>query len=224
MERMRSNVFAPTHELIRPWDPIALCADAPAWVEASLMRAPWVVVRRGYVRNGMVPVGVRGAARHERHAAWVALDEIAERLSPEELVNSKSLIEWSRRRESPAMQALVRVASILKHRGHRWGPGGSVGFEIATGVTTTTSSSDLDLILRADTPIQNGEVIDLHNVLTETADPVRIDVVVETPSGGVSLAELAAMPTKVLVRTAEGPRLSIDPWKGVEEPSLEGTL
>jgi hypothetical protein len=40
---------APTHDLIRLREPIALTVDAPvpSWVEPVLRRAPWVVVRRG---------------------------------------------------------------------------------------------------------------------------------------------------------------------------------
>ena len=34
----------------------------------------------------------------------------------------------------------------------------------------------------------------------------------ETPCGGVALRDLAAAPKHVLVRTADGARLSADPW------------
>jgi hypothetical protein len=53
---------ATTHDLIRLRKPIALTMDAsvPPWVEPALRRTPWVVVRRGHVRDGMIPVGVRG--------------------------------------------------------------------------------------------------------------------------------------------------------------------
>ena len=62
MERLTAGSLAPTHDLIRLREPIALAVDAPVppWVEPVLRRAPWVVVRRGHVRDGMMPVGVRG--------------------------------------------------------------------------------------------------------------------------------------------------------------------
>jgi phosphoribosyl-dephospho-CoA transferase len=218
MEPMTSNALAPTHELIRLRDPIVLWKDAPAWVEQSLRRAPWVVVRRGYVRDGLLPVGVRGVARHERYAAWLELTEITERLSPEDLIESRDMIERTSRKGAPALAALLRVSTILERYGLPWGPGGSVGFEIATGVATATSSSDLDLILHAESPIETGEAIDLLVALTAAAAPVRTDVIVETPSGGVSLADLAAMPQQVLVRTPNGARLSADAWTIDEDP------
>ena len=204
----------PTHDLIRLHEPIALMADAPvpAWVEPALRRAPWAVVRRGHVRDGMIPVGVRGLARPQRFAAFLAVGEIADRLSPEDLTDSLYAIERARRDAAPAFAALARVGPILARHGHRWGPGGSVGFEIATGVLTATSASDLDLILRQDRRLEPREAIELRAALTEAAAPARIDVLLETPCGGVSLADHAAMPGQVLVRTPDGARLSADPW------------
>jgi phosphoribosyl-dephospho-CoA transferase len=215
---------APTHDLIRLREPIALMVDAPvpAWVEPALRRAPWVVVRRGHVRNGMIPVGVRGLTRSQRFAAFLAVAEIADRLSPEDLTDSLYAIERARRDTAPALAALVRVAPILARRGDRWGPGGSVGFEIATGVLTETSSSDLDLILRQDRRLEPCEAIELRAALAEAAVPVRIDVMLETPCGGVSLTDLAAMPGQVLVRTPDGARLSADPWMADAGDLLEG--
>jgi hypothetical protein len=51
---------APTHDLIRLREPIALTVEAPAptWVELALRR-PWLVVRHGRVHDGMMSVGVR---------------------------------------------------------------------------------------------------------------------------------------------------------------------
>jgi phosphoribosyl-dephospho-CoA transferase len=209
-----------THDLIRPLEPIALTADAPApsWLGPALQRAPWVVIRRGPVRDGVIPVGARGSARHQRFAAFLAVAEIAERLSPEDLVVSLRAIEQERRDAVPALAALARVAPVLARSGSRWGPGGSVGFEIATGVPTATWSSDLDLILRQERRIEPKQATDLLAALVQAAAPTRIDVMLETPTGGVSLADLTTMRARVLVRTPCGPRLSVDPWT-VEELS-----
>jgi hypothetical protein len=59
---------APTHDLIRLRQPTVLATGAPvpSWSELALQRMPWVVVRRGHLRRGMLPVAVRGAARHRR--------------------------------------------------------------------------------------------------------------------------------------------------------------
>jgi phosphoribosyl-dephospho-CoA transferase len=160
----------------------------------------------------MMPVGVRGLTRSQRFAAFVAVAEIADRLSPEDLTVSDYVSEQRRKDAVPALAALDRVAGLLMRAGWRWGPGGSVGFEIATGVPTATSSSDLDLILRQEPRLEPGEAGDLLAALAEAAAPARIDVMLETPCGGVSLADLAARPAELLVRTPDGPRLSVDPW------------
>jgi phosphoribosyl-dephospho-CoA transferase len=214
MERLMPASPAPTHDLIRLREPIALTADGPVppWVEPVLRRVPWVVVRRGHVRDGIVPVGVRGVTRSQRFAVLAAVTEIADRLSPEDLTHSRYAIELKREDAAPALGALARVAPVLARLGCRWGPGGSVGFEIGTGARATTPSSDLDLILRQDRRLEPKEAITLLGALTAAAAPVRIDVMLETPGGGVALADLAATPAQVLVRTRNGVRLSADPW------------
>src|SRR6202022_4088375 len=78
---------APTHDLIRLREPTAVTADGPtpSWVKAALRRPPWVVVRRGRIQAGAIPVGVRGMTRSQRFAAWLAAAGVVERRSPEEL-------------------------------------------------------------------------------------------------------------------------------------------
>jgi phosphoribosyl-dephospho-CoA transferase len=68
------------------------------------------------------------------------------------------------------------------------------------------------LILRQDRRLEPGEAIDLLAALTEATGPVRVDVMLETSRGGVSLADLAAMPARLLVRTPDGACLVADPW------------
>jgi phosphoribosyl-dephospho-CoA transferase len=210
-----------THDLIRLVEPIDLVAETPAplWLGPALQRAPWVVIRRGPVHHGMIPVGVRGAARHQRLGAFLPAARISERLAPEDL--SLHTTGPKRREAVPAMAALARVAPVLARHGARWGPGGSVGFEIASGVATATPRSDLDLILRQDHRLEPMNAIELLAELAKAAAPARIDVMLETPSGGVSLADFAAMPPQLLVRTPLGPRLLLDPWMEVTTARLE---
>jgi phosphoribosyl-dephospho-CoA transferase len=224
MERLMSAGPASTHDLIRLRHPIMLTAEgpAPSWVESALRRAPWVVVRRGHVRKGLMPVGVRGKARHERFAALLEPAEIADRLSPEDLTVANHDIEQFRKDAIPALAALDRIAPLLVRCGYHWGPGGSVGFEMATGIATATAPSDLDLILRQDRRLAPKAAAELLAALAKAAAPARIDVILETPGGGVALADLAAMPAQVLVRTPNGTRLSADPWMVDAGAPLEG--
>jgi phosphoribosyl-dephospho-CoA transferase len=206
---------APTHSLIRLRQPSALFSDAPEppWVEAALKRTPWVVVRRGWVRDGLIPVGVRGTARKQRYAASVAVAAATDWLVPEDLTEARSRISPQRLETVRALAALARIVPILARRGLRGGPCGSVGFEIATGAETVTPASDLDLVLWQDRRLEPDEATGLYAALVEAADPIRVDVLLETPQGGVSLAELAARAPRVLVRGPDGPWLCDDPWR-----------
>jgi len=214
---------APTHDLIRLREPMVVTVGGPAppWVGPALGRAPWVVVRRGRIQAGGIPVGLRGLTRAQRFAAWLAAADVAERRSPEELWDGAEnrpapglagAPERTRTVAVPALAALARVAPLLALRGYRWGPAGSVGFELATGVATATASSDLDVILRQAQRLELDEARALQAALAEAAAPARIDTLLETPRGGVALADLAAAPTRVLVRTPDGPYLAADPW------------
>jgi phosphoribosyl-dephospho-CoA transferase len=224
---------APTHDLIRLREPTAVTADgpAPSWVEAALRRTPWVVVRRGRIQAGAIPVGVRGMTRSQRLAAWLAAADVAEWRSPEELwdrVENRPAPglacapKQTRLEAVPALAALARVAPLLALRGYRWGPGGSVGFELATGTATATASSDLDVILPQPRRLGPDEARALQAALADAATPARIDALLETPRGGVSLADLAGAPTRVLVRTSDGARLAADPWAADADAWTEG--
>ena len=154
-----------------------------------------------------MPVGIRGLARSQRFAACLAVVEIADRLSPEDLTDVASTCivrEAQGCGAGPGCAGPCR-AHLWRRRGHRWGPGGSVGFEIATGVPTATASSDLDVILRQDQPARAVRRRSICTPLWSKRQPRRGSTcILETPRGGVSLADLAACRGRVLVRTPDG--------------------
>jgi phosphoribosyl-dephospho-CoA transferase len=110
-------------------------------------------------------------------------------------------------RELPALSTLQTARPMMEATGLPWGPTGSVGFELATGVTAASPDSDLDLVIR----MPDGTagllplLVALHRELSGVG--VRVDCQVESPIGAIALAELAGGRPDVLVRTAEGPRL-----------------
>jgi phosphoribosyl-dephospho-CoA transferase len=185
---------------------------APAWAVEALRRAPFVVVRRPLSRTEALPVGVRGHARSQRAAAWVSIDAVLECITPQMLA-----AQFARRQHgdfaiSPAVAALEPVAAIFDGRGMRgrWGPVGSAGFELASGVPSTTPESDLDIVLSAPVSMARADAARLYAELSTLA--VRIDVLLETPNGAVALAEYARSVDVTLLRSAQGPRLVRDPW------------
>ncbi|WP_051740948.1 malonate decarboxylase holo-ACP synthase [Streptomyces xylophagus] len=189
------------HDLIRLTDPaVLLTGTEPDWVARSLLTTPWVVVRRAEAPPGHLPVGVRGTARHERHAARIPLRAAARTVRPEELRPGDGTDR------TPALAALRQIGPLLDELGLPWGPVGSVGFERATGRPVTTAASDLDLIVRTETLPTPAWAAGLHNRLSDL--PARVDCQIEMPAGAVALAELAAGPAQLLLRTRNGPRLT----------------
>jgi phosphoribosyl-dephospho-CoA transferase len=202
------------HALLRVADPEALIwdADRPHWAEAALQLARWAVIRRAAPRPGLWPVGLRGALRSQRAAAWLPHHAAGECIMPQHLAATQAWREHPRATATPAIAVLDEVAAIFATHGFagRWGPGGSVGFELASGVRCTTPDSDLDLVLSAELPMTRADAASLHTDLSRL--PVRIDVLLETPWGAAVLAEYARGVDAVLLRSAQGPRLVRDPW------------
>jgi phosphoribosyl-dephospho-CoA transferase len=118
----------------------------------------------------------------------------------------------------PAFSALAELRRAPCSLGqYVWGPAGSGGFELATGVPTATGSSDLDLLIRAPERLDHamaGRLLSELLALAQRAG-VRIDAQLETPSGGVALAELAAGKSHVMARANTGASLVTDPWASV---------
>lgn len=203
------------HTLLRFADPGVLIWEdrCPDWAMSALQLAPWVVVRRAAPRPGLWPVGVRGGQRLERCGAWLPHEAVRDSATPQQLVAARA---WRLRPgigATPAIAALDAAEAILHARGfeHRWGPGGSAGYELASGLPCTTPHSDLDLVLYAPQALAREQAADLQRALSQL--PVRIDALLETPNGAVALAEYARAGDRLLLRGATGPRLVCDPWR-----------
>jgi phosphoribosyl-dephospho-CoA transferase len=204
---------ASVHALLRicepqalSWENAGLDAMAPDWATDALRRQPFVVVRRNAQRQGWLPVGIRGGLRSQRAAAWLPVNAVRTCVTPPMLA---ALRGWRNAgsMQSPAIAVLDEVEAIVTTHGFAgvWGPGGSVGAELASGVVCTHAGSDLDLLLYANAVLDKTAAGDLQAQLSQL--PVRIDTLLEMPQGGVALADLAGDTDRVLLRTAHGPRL-----------------
>jgi phosphoribosyl-dephospho-CoA transferase len=212
---MSAHSVPAVHSLLRlsSADALEWESDAPQWAPASLRRAPFVVMRRPLPRPDALPVGIRGAVRSQRAAAWVPAGAVQECITPQMLAAQRA---WRQRRDfaiTPAVAALEEAAAIFDGLGMagRWGPAGSVGFELASGVRTTTPNSDLDIVVGAALPMARAAAARLLAELSALS--VRIDVLLESPNGAVALAEYAKGAGTILLRTPQGPRVARDPWK-----------
>lgn len=188
----------------------------PAWVREAFARAPYAVVRRALAAEGVIAIGVRGVGRSQRYGTWASADDIEHVISPEALAHRSPAGE---RATLPAFAALAALQSEADGplRGFVWGPTGSAGFELAAQVPTVSESSDLDLLIRTPSKLAHEDAVRLLGHLQALAQRagIRVDAQLETPAGGVALAEWAAGKAQVMARDARGPQLVADPWAAV---------
>lgn len=200
------------HDLVRfrNLDSIIFDPPTPGWAIESLMRAPFAVVRRAKILRSAVPVGIRGSSRNQRIAATIELDNIIQCISPEELALNKNWRTNKHLQEIGISNALEFVNSILTQERINWGPTGSIGFELASGIFTATEKSDLDITIRTSEflPIETSKEL----MVKLLQAPVKVDVQLETIIGCVILAEYARGESKIILRTSDGPRLVKNPW------------
>jgi phosphoribosyl-dephospho-CoA transferase len=182
----------------------------PAWVKESLSPIPWVVVRRAPMEGEFVPVGVRGESRSDRSAGFIHLSSIAECLRPHQLIASRAWERAVRRDILPAIRVLPFIEEILRASDLHWGPVGSIGFELATGIQVAHPTSDLDLVVRLpDFLIPPATARNLVAILQEIE--VRVDLLCEGAEGAISFREYISGAPNLLLRSVDGPRLIANP-------------
>jgi phosphoribosyl-dephospho-CoA transferase len=188
---------------------IAAQTAAPRWVEENLRKSPFVVVRRGLATQQEIPVGVRGAQRNQRWATFCDTKIVTSILTPPQLL--RCTVAISRSDLMPAFRAFTILKDRWMDFNLPWGPGGSVGFELATGRYVVKPESDLDLVLYAERRMTAEEAKSLCDRATNL--PAVVDIRVETPACGFSLIEYAQTESSsILLRTPSGHLLGDDPW------------
>lgn len=144
------------HDLPRLSGAAALGDTPPGWVSASIAACPWGVVRRAPHPLGLVPVGLRGPERWQRHAALVPRDTVTRSVPPEELRERRPWLPLL----AVTLSAVTLLLAAELEADAAWGPIGGVGFELATGKPATHPGSDLDPLIRAprriDRPLSPG--------------------------------------------------------------------
>ena len=200
----RALLLTPAGDPLPPPGLDALSQTVPRHVPEG-----WVVVRRGQSPAGHVPVGIRGASREDRFASILPLSAVVRVLRPWDLSQEIP----AHRADLPAFLALATARDVFRQRAAEvpWGPGGSVGFELATGVAAVTGASDLDLVIRCDLRPDSHVLAPFVDLMAQA--PCRVDVQVLTPQGGFVLSEWFDRTNgQVALRTATGPVLAADPW------------
>jgi len=167
----------------------------------------------------MLPVGIRGAERAQRWAAFCSLAGITAIHRTDDLLHRRA--PDVRLSEAPAFHALTLLRERWERHSLKWGPTGSVGFELATGCLTVTRSSDLDLVLRADEPL----TISCAAALLSEANGLAaaVDIRVETPFCGFSLYEFVREGSRsILLRYPSTVIIGDDPWRELQNREVSG--
>lgn len=189
------------HDLLRLRSAALLARAAPKWVSESPARSSWVVARYRTTPDGLLAVGVRGSQRNQRWDTMILPTDIGLRVTPEQLVYRIGHLDNT----SPAAEALRQLRRRLHGLALRWGPIGSAGFELASGLVTMDRDSDLDIVVRFGRPAPRQLVDSLQSVVQNL--PAIVDVQLDLGFGAVSLAELMSPKSKILARTRSGERL-----------------
>ncbi len=195
------------HDLLFVRRPDAFACDGarPDWLDPA---AP-LVVRREATAPGLVPVGARGLARNERCKGYVAASDVAATVTPRMLAARARERKSAADRDPPCIAALCALAPRLDALDADWGPAGGAGYWLACGLPVLRATSDLDLLVRLPRRPSAGLIEALCAL--QDGQPCRLDIQVDTGTGGFALTEYARG-GRVLLKTDAGPRLVDDPW------------
>ena len=191
--------------------------DTPEWALPVVAHGGPFVVRRAPRVSARIPVGVRGRQRQERFAMTIDRDAVTKIVTPEQLTARIAQPAAERLRAIAALDALPQLAETLDSQNLSWGLTGAVGYELATGHPVCHAASDIDVLLRVPRPITRLAARETIDSLAALAP--RCDIQMETPLGGVALADWAADNDQVLVKSDQGPFLCADPWR--EAPPVQ---
>lgn len=216
MKPLHESTDAPCHgphDLLWPSSRKALISNEvlPDWARSGrLAHAPVVVRREKPARPGLIPVGLRGETRSQRFPAYLHCNAVLRVVRPEALARNAA---WQNRLTLLHFSAIALLKELAPHldaTGLCWGPTGSAGYTLATGLPVLHAQSDLDLVVRASAPLTPVQVAILRAV-TGLAS-CRVDMQIDTGRGAFSFSEWAGEQGRVLVKTDLGPLLLVDPW------------
>ena len=187
-----------------------LSIRTPVWATGAVGGSRTVVVTRGQAPQGFLCVGIRGRKREERYAAVLRAQDVKSWRTPESLATQKKWNGNPTITRLPALQSLALVAEYAEQEHLDWGPVGSVGYELATGVPTVCANSDLDVVMRCNVRLDFRRLKELQELASSA--PAPVDVILEGPLGGVALREFLHGPERCLIKTSFGPRMDAFRW------------
>lgn len=175
--------------------------------QLALSKQVFGVIRRALPSQpDLVPIGLRGVARHQRFALEIPITAIQAIVHPWEITARESF-RAAEIAQFPVYEQYHVAQKILA--GLKWGVGGSLGFELTSRIQAVKPTSDFDLLLYANGPTEIPLAVITKNRLFFE----QFDTQVITPKGGFALKEYLRTPDKkILLKTDTGPILTKELW------------
>ena len=179
----------------------------PEWVISQWNKQLPLVVRREAAAENKFTVGIRGIKPSQRFVTQIDKSSITH------IMDVASLVSNSRELQRSMFIALPPVQVLLLLSQHNWpwtwAVTGSCAYTLVTDIQSMLSDGDLDVVIRCPTPHQKEDFAEF--AIKANTPLCRIDIHVETPKGGFSLAEWFKN-DEVTLHTPRGDVMTADPW------------
>ncbi|EKT55987.1 malonate decarboxylase holo-ACP synthase [Providencia sneebia] len=182
-------------------------ASLPEWVSSQWNSQLPLVVRRESAADGKLVVGIRGIKPSQRVVTEIDKSAITH------VMNVESLVSNSRELQRSMFIALPPVQILLLLSQHKWpwkwAVTGSCAYTLVTDIQSMLADCDLDVLIRCPTRQKKEDFAEF--AIKANTPLCRIDIHVETPKGGFSLAEWFNN-DQVTLHTPDGDVMTADPW------------
>lgn len=179
----------------------------PEWVISQWNKQLPLVVRREAAAENKLTVGIRGIKPAQRCVTQIDKSSITHIMDVESLVSNSRELQRSMFIALPPVQVLLLLSQ--HNWPWKWAVTGSCAYTLVTDIQSMLSDGDLDVVIRCPTVHKKEDFAEF--AIKANTPLCRIDIHVETPKGGFSLAEWFKN-DEVTLHTSQGDVITADPW------------
>lgn len=179
----------------------------PEWVQTQWNSKLPLIVHREKADENQLTVAIRGIKPHQRVTTQISKSAITHIMNVESLVSNSIELQRSMFIALPPIQVLLLISQ--HNWPWKWGVTGSCAYTLATDIQSMLTDCDLDVVIRCPTRQQKEDFAQF--AIKANTPYCPIDIHVETPKGGFSLAEWFKN-DQVTLHTPTGDVMTADPW------------
>lgn len=179
----------------------------PSWVSSQWSNRLPLTVYRERASDNKLTVAIRGIKPSQRVVTEIDKSAITHIMNVESLVSNSIELQRSMFIALPPMQVLLLISQ--HNWPWEWAVTGSCAYTLATDVQSMLSNCDLDVVIKCPTRHEKEDFAEF--AIKANTPYCPIDIYVETPKGGFSLAEWFKNEV-VTLHTATGDVITADPW------------